>query len=280
MAQSGKLESYRRLKVGVLGCGNMGASIVRGLVENSFYPQNVLVYDVDGKKVSALKKDISVRSAKSNRQVASICDVLILAVKPQVMPSLLEEISLCTPKQALVISIAAGIPIAVLQKGFKEKVGVIRAMPNMPAQVGEGMSAYCAGTYATAQHEKVAEAVLGAIGDAVPVREALMDLVTAISGSGPAYFFLLAQQMIQAANELGMKADVAKRLVYQTMLGSAKALAASGEDPEEMIARVASKKGTTEAALRVFRQKGFGKIVLDAVRAARDRSEALSRTKE
>jgi len=275
-----KTEQFRRLKIGVLGCGNMGASIVRGLVEDGFYPQNVLVYDVDPKKISAIKKEVSVRSAKSNRQVASICDVVLLAVKPQTLPSLLEEISLCTPKHALAISIAAGISVSTIQKGFKERIGVVRAMPNMPAQVGEGMTAYCAGQYTTASHEKIAEAILGAIGEVVPVRESLMDLVTAISGSGPAYFFLLAQSMIQAACELGMKADVAKKLVYQTMLGSAKTLAASGEDPEELIARVASKKGTTEAALKVFKQKGFGKIVLDAVRAAHDRSEELRAIKD
>lgn len=271
-----KSDAHRRLKVGILGCGNMGSSIAKGLVEKSFYPQNILVFDTDPKKAAALKKEISVRIAKSNRQIASICDAVILAVKPQVIEAVLDEIALCTPKSCVVLSIAAGVKIARIQKAFKEKVPVIRVMPNMPAQVGEGMSAYCAGTYAGASHLKLAESILSAIGKGVEVKESAMDLVTAISGSGPAYFFLLAQKMVEAACEMGMKADIAKQLVVQTALGSAKALSASGDDPEALIEKVASKKGTTEAALKVFRQRGFGKIVAEAVEAASDRSEELS----
>lgn len=272
-----KIELTRRTKIGVLGCGNMGGAIVKGLVERSFYPQNITVFDTDAKKVSALRKEISVRAAKSNRQVASICDAVILAVKPQVMPGVLDEISLCTPKTSLMISVAAGIRLATLQKGFKEKVGIVRAMPNMPALVGEGMTAYCTGAYVTEPQRRIAEAVLGAVGETVQVKENAMDLVTALSGSGPAYFFLLVEAMVHAACELGMKTDTAKKLVTQTALGSAKALVTTGEDPDVMIERVASKKGTTEAALKVFRSKGFGKIVQDAIEAAQARSEELSR---
>lgn len=271
-----KSDPFRRLKVGVLGCGNMGASIVRGLVEKSFYPQNIYVYDTDSKRTSALKREINVRVAKSNRQIASFCDVVLLAVKPQVIDAVLNEIALCTPRTALAVSIAAGIRIARIQKAFREKVGVIRVMPNMPALVGEGMSAYCLGPYATANHRRAAEMILKSIGEAVEVKESAMDLVTAISGSGPAYFFLLVEKMIEAACELGMKADIAKKLVYQTALGSAKALVSTGEDPEVLIARVASKKGTTEAALQLFKQKGFGKIVYDAIERASERSKELS----
>lgn len=269
----------KRIRVGVIGCGNMGTSIVRGLVEKSFYPQHIHVTDTDPKKITALRKDVPVRAVRSARQIASICDVIVLAVKPRTISSVVDEIALCTPKSALVISIAAGVRIADLQKGFREKVPLIRVMPNMPAQVGEGMSAYALGPYAAAAHEKTAETILGAIGEAVQVKEAAMDLVTAISGSGPAYFFLLAQTMIEAACELGMKADIAKKLVYQTGLGSAKALAVTQEDPETLIERVASKGGTTEAALKVFRRKGLGEIVALAVEAAMKRSAELSMAK-
>jgi pyrroline-5-carboxylate reductase len=266
----------RRLKVGVLGCGNMGQALSRGLVEHSFYPQNISVFDTDPKRTAELRREINVRVAKSSRQIASVADLVVLAVKPQVMESVLHEIGLCTPRTTAVLSVAAGIRIAQIQKAFKEKVGVIRVMPNMPALVGEGMSAYCLGPYATGHHRKLAETVLRSIGEVVEVKEGAMDLVTAISGSGPAYFFLLVEKMIEAACEMGMKADVAKKLVYQTALGSAKALIATREDPEVLIGRVASKGGTTEAALRLFRQKGFGKIVADAIGSAERRSKELS----
>ncbi len=273
----GKFEAYRRTKIAVLGCGNMGAAIIRGLVEHSFYPQNIHVFDTDPKKIQALKKEVSVRTAKSARHAASLCDVVILAVKPQVVASVLHEIGLATPKTTLVISIAAGIRIETIQKAFKEKVPVVRVMPNMPALVGEGMSAYCLGAFASASHQKVTEAILGAIGEAVQVKESLIDLVTALSGSGPAYFFLLAEKMIESACALGMKSDVAKKLVYQTAVGSAAVLNKTQEDPESLIARVASKGGTTEAALKVFRQKGLGKVVGDAIEAALKRSKELER---
>jgi pyrroline-5-carboxylate reductase len=267
------------LKIGVIGAGNMGQALVRALVEKSVYPQNIWVYDIDTKKTAALKKESAVKIAKSSRQSVSLSDVVILAVKPQVLPDAAKEISSAIAENALIISIAAGVPILKLESFFKKRVPVIRVMPNMPAQVGCGMSAYSLGRAATAKHQKVVEAILGSFGDAVQVPERMLDLVTAVSGSGPAYFFLLAEKLIEAAYELGMKVDMAKRLVYQTALGSARVLVESQEDPEDLVGRVASKGGTTEAALKVFQKKGFGKIVQDAVKAACRRSRELKEGK-
>ena len=268
----------RRLKIGVIGCGNMGSSIIRGLAESSFYPQNIHASDPDSKKTKALKKDVNIKIGKTNRQIASLCDVLILAVKPNRVDAVLEEISSCTPKSTLVISIAAGIPIAKIQKRLKEKLPVIRVMPNMPALIHEGISAYALGTHAGPKHRNITETILKSLGQVVEVKERLMDLVTAVSGSGPAYYFLLAETMIEAAYELGMKSSVAKQLVYQTALGSARVMSGDGEDPDVLIRRVASKGGTTEAALKVFKRKGFGKIVGDAIQATCKRSEELSKS--
>jgi len=260
------------LKIGILGAGNMGTAIVRGLVEKSVYPQNISVYDLDAKKVAAMRKVANVRAAKSARQCVSLADVLILAMKPQNLQEAVIDVASSLDPQALVISIAAGVPIAKIESYFKKPVCLVRAMPNMPALVGSGMSAYSAGKRATGKQKKIAEAVLGSFGEVTEVPERLLDLVTAISGSGPAYFFLLAEKMIEAAYEQGMKVDVAKKLVYQTAFGSGRVLAEGGEDPEVLIERVASKGGTTEAALKVFKRMGFGKIVQDAVRAAFKRS--------
>lgn len=262
------------LKIGLLGAGNMGTAIVRGLVEKSVYPQNISVFDVDAKKVAQIRKVANVKAAKSARQCVSLSDVVILAMKPQNLQEAVADVASSLDAQALVISIAAGVPIAKIESYFKKPISLIRVMPNMPALVGSGMSAFSVGRHATGKHKKIAEAVLGSFGEVTEVPERLLDLVTAVSGSGPAYYFLLAEKMIEAAYELGMKVDVAKKLVYQTALGSGRVMA-GGEDPEVLIERVASKGGTTEAALKVFRRMGFGKIVQDAVKAAYKRSREL-----
>ena len=263
------------LKISVLGCGNMGQALVRGLVENSVYPQNISVFDVDVKKRSGIKKETSVKIAKSNRLCATLADVVILAVKPQILQEVAQDIATVIGRETLVISIAAGVPLSKIEQFFKKPVCVIRVMPNMPALAGCGMSAFSPGRYAQSKHRKIAEAVLSAVGEVAQVPEKWLDLVTALSGSGPAYYFLLAQNLIEAGYELGMKVDLAKKLVYQTALGSGRVMAQTDEDPETLIERVASKGGTTEAALKVFQKRGFGKIVQEAVKAAYKRSVEL-----
>ena len=267
------------VKIGIIGTGNMGSALVRGLVEKSVYPQNISVYDIDKKKLDALRRDARVRLAKTARHCVSLSDVVILAVKPQVVRESVEEILSAVESQVLVLSIAAGVSLATLESYFKKPVCLIRVMPNMPALSGAGMSAFSLGRHATSKHRKIAEAILSSFGEGVMVPEEMLDLVTAVSGSGPAYFFLLAEKMIEAAYELGMKVDIAKKLVYQTAFGSGKVLVESQEDPEDLIARVASKGGTTEAALKIFQKHGFGKIVHDGVRAALRRSRQLREAK-
>ena len=267
------------LKIGIIGAGNMGQALVRGLVEKSVYPQNIRVFDVDGRKLTALKKEAHVKLVKSNRQCVSLSDVVILAVKPQILQEVIEEISSSLDPSCLVISIAAGVPIAKIEQFFKKPVSVIRVMPNMPALVGAGMSAFSLGKHANQKHRRIAEAILSAFGQMEQVPEKMLDLVTAVSGSGPAYFFVLAEKLIEAAYESGMKVDVAKKLVYQTAFGSGKVMLESQEDPEVLIDRVASKGGTTEAALKVFQKQGFGKVIQDAVKAAHKRSKEISKGK-
>lgn len=262
------------LKIAVIGAGNMGAALVRGLVEDSAYPQSLSVSDVDRKKLDELKKE-GVKIAKSNRQCVSLADVVILAVKPQILPETVADIATAVGKDALVISIAAGVPLSRIEQGFKRPVSLVRVMPNMPAQAGQGMSAFSLGRHANQRHKRIAEAILNSFGESAQVPERALDLVTAVSGSGPAYFFLLAEKLIEAAYELGMKADLAKKLVYQTALGSGTVMSKSEEDPDDLVARVASKGGTTEAALKVFQKRGFGRIVHEAVKAAHKRSIEL-----
>lgn len=263
------------VKIGVIGCGNMGRALVRGLVEKSAYPQNLTVFDVDAKKTAALKKDAAVKVAKTNRQCVSLSDVAILAVKPNILPEVCGEIATSLGKDCLVISVAAGVSIASIAGWLKRPVAIVRVMPNMPALVGAGMSAFSVGKHVSVKQRKAAEAVLSAVGEIQQVPEKALDLVTAISGSGPAYFFLLAEKLVEAAHGLGMKADAAKKLVYQTAFGSGRVMVESQEDPDVLIERVASKGGTTEAALKVFQRQGLGKVVQDAVKAACRRSREI-----
>lgn len=265
------------LKISLIGSGNMGQALVRGLVEKSVYPQNISIYDVEKKKLEVTRKIASVKVAKNTRLCASLADVLILAVKPQTIQQVIEEIQGVVGEKTLVISIAAGITVKKLESYFKKPVSVIRVMPNMPAQVGEGMSCFSLGRHATGKHRQIAENILGAFGECLQVPERMLDLVTSISGSGPAYYFLLSEKLIEAAYEMGMKVDAAKKLVYQTAFGSGKFMKDFPEDPDVLISRVASKGGTTEAALKVFQKKGLGKIVEDAIRAAYKRSIELSK---
>lgn len=274
-SKKNSFDRIKTLKIGVIGCGNMGSSIVRGLVEGGVYPHRILIHDADPAKSRALAKASRARVAKGNRPVASVSDVLVLAVKPKDIEPVLDEVSLVTPESTLFISIAAGIPIGKIEAALKRKHPVIRVMPNLPALVHAGVSAYAQGSACSEKHARIAEALLQSLGPVVPVKESLMNLVTAVSGSGPAYFFLLAEKMIQAACEFGMKAETAKKLVYQTAFGSAKMLVDSDEDPDELIAKVASKGGTTEAALAAFDRRKFGEAVKEAVGAALTRGAEL-----
>ncbi len=267
------------LRIGVIGAGNMGHALVRGLVEKSVYPQNISIFDVDKKKLDLVRKETHIKIAKSNRHCVSLSDVVILAVKPHIMQEAIEEIATSVDRECLVISIAAGVTMARIELFFKKPVCLIRVMPNMPALAGAGMSAFSLNKHASSKHRKIAEAILSAVGEVIEVPERMLDLVTAVSGSGPAYFFLLAEKLIEAAYEMGMKLETAKKLVYQTAFGSGKVMMHGYEDPEVLVGRVASKGGTTEAALKVFHKHGFGKILQDAVKAAHKRSKEISQGK-
>jgi len=200
----------------------------------------------------------------------------VLAVKPQEMSSVLEGIVGCLTPRQLVISIAAGITLRYLGARLP-KSPIIRVMPNLPATVRKGFAAYACGRSVTPRHRAVVRAIFGAVGEVVELPQRSLDAVTAVSGSGPAYVFLLAQMWEEAAVALGLPPSVAKRAVRQTLAGSVELLAGDRLSPREWIARVASKKGTTEAALRVLAQRGVGRHFAEALQAAARRSRALCR---
>jgi pyrroline-5-carboxylate reductase len=265
--------------IGFIGSGNMAEALIKGIIRAGVYlPQDVFISDVLPDRLDMLVQKYGVRRAQDNGALASTADTIILSVKPQMLTTVLEEIKTNIGKNSLIISIAAGKRIQAITNALGD-VPVVRVMPNTPALVGEGASALYANKKAKA---KLSDAVtlFSAVGRAVVVEnEDLIDAVTAVSGSGPAYYFLLMEEMIKAGVEIGLPADVAKDLVLQTAKGAAMlAIEAdkNGESPADLRRKVTSPKGTTEAALEVFAKADLGGIINAGVKRAQARSKELS----
>lgn len=268
-------------KIGIIGLGNMGGAIVNGLVKSGSVKRNMLFgLDTDLNKCRVAKKRLGISIAGSIKEISSRADIILIAVKPQDINPVLNGLAkgkvLFEEKGKLIISIAAGIKTARIEKALGGRPRVVRVMPNTPAMVGEGISAVCKGRYATAKDVKVTDEIFSSVGETANISEKYFDLVTAVSGSGPAYFFYLKEALIEAAVRLGMDKSMAKKLVSKTAFGAAKLLMVSGYGPEALRQRVTSKGGTTERAMKVFEHSGMKGIVEKAVIAAAKRSRELS----
>ncbi len=277
------------MTIGVIGCGNMGSALIRGMIgdrsktcpqkgarpQRGLAPLKIVAWDPDGSKLLAMKRRFGIRTARSNREVAC-SPVVLLAVKPQQMAQVLEEIRPRLNHRTLLISIAAGIPTRWIERIVGRGIRVIRVMPNTPALVGAGISAVTRGKTAEEKDLKITEKILGVVGQVIRVPERWMDAVTAVSGSGPAYFFFLMDEMIRAGGELGLSPSVVRQLVLQTAVGAAKLAKDSKEEPSDLRARVASKGGTTEAAFRVYEKAHLGKILRRGILAAAQRAKELT----
>jgi pyrroline-5-carboxylate reductase len=256
----------------------MGGAVINGLLASGAVKStSVIGFDNDAAKLVVAVKKYGILATRSVLEAVAHCDIVIFAVKPQNIDEVLREVSFYG-KGRLYISIAAGIKTRRIEKALARirKPRVIRVMPNTPALVGEGISAICKGRYATAKDVKAADEIFSSVGETVNINERYFDLVTAISGSGPAYFFYLKEALIEAAVRLGMDRATAKRLVSKTALGSARLLIESGHEPHILRQRVTSKGGTTEQAIKVFDHAGMKRIVEKAVTAAARRSKELS----
>jgi pyrroline-5-carboxylate reductase len=213
--------------------------------------------------------------AESAADLCQDCDVLVLAVKPQIMNEALEPVASALPEQTLVISIAAGISIAYLRERLGAKARIVRVMPNTPALVQRGAAGMAFSDTCTPQDQEIAQTIFESVGVAVTVAEPDIDAVTALSGSGPAYFFYMVECLVQAAQEAGLKEEDATLLAGQTLLGAGKLLSESPDSAAELRKKVTSKGGTTEAALNAFREQGFAELIQAGVQAAAKRSQEL-----
>lgn len=264
--------------LGFIGAGNMTHSLIGGLLANGYPAANIHVSDSDPEKSQSAEHRFQVQRDADNKTVAAGTQVVILAVKPQVLALVCREIAATVQRsKPLVISIAAGVDEAAIDRWLGGGQAIVRCMPNTPAMVGAGATALHGNSKTSREHRDWAEMIMRSVGISVWVEhEELLNTVTALSGSGPAYFFLLMEAMAEAAAKLGLDADTACLLTQQTALGAARIAIESEETPAELRVRVTSPGGTTERAIAAFEQAGLARIVEDAMRAARDRAIELS----
>lgn len=257
-------------RVAVVGVGMMGEALVRGLLTARWKPEEIVLANSRGEHVHRMGERLGVPVAKDNRAAASAADSVLLAVKPVDAASVLEEMR---GRARGVVSIVMGLPTAAIERHIGAGVPVVRAMPNTPARVGKGVTALTAGAAATPELRQLASDVFGSVGPVVWVAEKDMDAVTALSGSGPAYVYLVAEAMIDAGVAAGLQRDVATTLTYATIEGAARMLAETGEHPAALRAQVTSPGGTTAAAITVLEAMAVRAAFIEAVRAATRRSQ-------
>ncbi len=266
-----------RGRVAILGGGTIGEALLAGLLSGGWRePGEVVVTGRREERIAELAERYGVEATLSNAEAVAGASLVVIAVKPQDFDVLLGEIGgLLSPEQT-VLSVAAAIPTAMIEARVAASVPVVRAMPNRPATVHEGVAGVCAGAHAGDEHLALAEEALAHLGSVVRVAERYMDAVTAVSGSGPAYFALLAEAMIEAGILLGLSREISTQLVVQTMFGTAKLLRDEKIHPVELREQVTSPGGTTIRAIRELERAGVRAAFLNAIQAAMERSSELA----
>jgi len=264
------------MKIAFIGGGNMGEAMLAAVLEDGLAkPEAIWVSDVSPARRKALVRQYGVAAMASNREAISDKEIVVLAVKPQNLAEVLADLGGQLKPGQVVLSIIAGARIDTLAKGLQHGA-VARAMPNTPAQIGEGMSVWTATPRVTGEQKGLVGAILGAMGIEIYVDdEGYLDMATAVSGSGPAYFFLMAESLIEAAVDIGLPRDMARRLVVQTMLGSGRLIQQSGQESAQLRRKVTSPGGTTARALEQFEKGQFTELVKRAVKAAYDKAREM-----
>ena len=264
-------------KIAILGGGRIGEALLSGLLSSGWREASEIVITNRGaERVAELHERYGVDATADNAAAIAGAGIIVVAVKPQDIDALLADIGVRLTPEQTVVSVAAAIPTAYIEERIADGVPVVRAMPNAPATVHEGMAGICAGSHAGDDQLALAEELLTHLGRVVRVPETWMDAITAVSGSGPAYFALLAEAMIEAGILLGLSREISTTLVVQTMFGTAKQLRDQGMHPVELRESVTSPGGTTIAAIRELEQAGVRAAFLNAIQAAMDRARELA----
>lgn len=266
-------------RITFIGAGNMASAIFKGMLANGYPADHITATAPDDKALKALSDELGIQTTTDNKAAIEQSDVVVLAVKPQMMKSVCEDLAEQAVKtRPLFISVAAGLHADTLNQWLGGEQAIVRCMPNTPSLVKTGVSGLFALPQVTKAQRDFADQLLSGIGIVEWVDdEPMLDVVTAISGSGPAYFFMIFEAMEKAAIELGMPADSARRLILQTGLGAVRMVEETGEEPGQLKRNVMSPKGTTERAIHTFEQEGMDAMFLKAMRACADRADEMSR---
>jgi pyrroline-5-carboxylate reductase len=265
-------------KIGIIGAGKIGSAIARGIIRAGLVTKDlVMASDVSDPLRQAIAKQLGIKATPDNGKVCDFADVVILAVKPQIVDSVLKESAKKLGKAKLLVSVAAGVPLSRLESNLAPRARVVRVMPNIPCVVGAGAAGYAGGEHATAKDMETVGLVLNSFGVALPVEEKYLDAVTGLSGSGPAYVFLFIEALTDGGVQAGLSRDVALKLAVQTVYGSARMALESSKHLGELKDEVTSPGGTTIAGLYALEQRGFRGTVMEAVASATRRSQELGK---
>jgi pyrroline-5-carboxylate reductase len=265
-------------KIGVIGAGKIGSAIVRGVIRARLAPRyRVMASDISEPLRQSLAKDVGIKVTADNDKVCEFADIIILAVKPQIVDTVLREIADKLGPDKLLVSVAAGVPLDRIESYLPDGCRVVRVMPNIACVVGAGASAYAGGTQASAGDLETVGLILNSLGIAMPVEERYLDAVTGLSGSGPAYVFLFIESLADGGVQVGLSRDVSLKLALQTVYGAACMALESPKHLSALKDEVTSPGGTTIAGLYALEQRGFRGTVMDAIVSATRRSQELGR---
>ncbi|MFX1259351.1 MAG: pyrroline-5-carboxylate reductase [Promethearchaeota archaeon] len=263
-------------RLGVIGVGNMGKALLKGVISSQIVkPEEIIIYDINSDLLEKRSEEFKVEKAENNLNLIQNTKFILVAVKPQVIDGVLEEIGAVITDQQLIISIAAGISLDYIEKFIKKEVGIVRVMPNTPALVGAGASALAYNKNVNKKDLDNVKKLLSSIGIVVELEEKHLDAVTGLSGSGPAYVFIIIEALADGGVKMGLPRDVALKLAAHTVLGSAKLFLETNKHPGELKDMVTSPGGTTITALHELEKGKFRGILISAVEAATLKSKAM-----
>jgi len=265
-------------KIGIIGAGKIGSAIARGVIRAGLVARDqVIASDVSDVLRQAIATELGIKAASKNNELCVFADIIILAVKPQIVDSVVKEIASTLGQTKLLVSVAAGVPLSRIEANLKPGARVVRVMPNIPCIVGAGGSAYAGGTRATATDLENVGAILNSFGIGLPLEEKYLDAVTGLSGSGPAYVFVFIEALADGGVQVGLPREVALKLALQTVYGAARMAIESAKHLGELKDEVTSPGGTTIAGLYALEQKGFRGAIMDAIVNATRRSQELGK---
>jgi len=263
-------------KIGIIGTGNMGEALIDGLLHSrSSVPENIICSDVKKEKLKSVREKYGITSKTNNPDVVKASDIIIYAIKPQIMTKILKETADFLDLSKIIISIAAGVPLSAIESCLNKELRLVRVMPNIAAFVREGASAIAPGRHTSEGDLKIAKAIFDSVGKSVIIEESLMDAITGLSGSGPAYIFLIVDALADAGVKMGIARDDALFLSSQTVLGAAKLLMDTKEHPGKLKDKVTSPGGTAIVGLHTLEEGGLRTTLINAVEAATNRAKEL-----